>query len=510
MASKTPAAEPPPELSGHFRRMQATEDVTRALLSRPRLSLRMQLLLGFLVVFLFAAGIATAIIISIYRVEQKVKFLEIVNDYVLEIDEARRHEKNYFLYGTNLGDALDSVHRAKGLLQGRSQQLARVIGSRQVAGIWSNIGAYEKLLQELVKLDRRAGGAPGARQRTEYASRVRRQGQRMVRLARQLMNKERVAIEAAVAGSRRIQIYSLVFLLIFMISTAVLISGNIVRSIVRFESYAQRIAAGDFTPIGPVRKYRDEFTQLVLAINRMMIDLQKHEAMLIQAHKMRAIGTLTAGVAHELNNPLNNITLTSEMLLEDFDELDAGEQREMVSDVVREAERAKNIVSNLLDFTRESETRLEPLDLVQLVRSTIALVHNQVKIAGIKVELNAMDTPPPILGDSQQLTQVFVNLILNAVQASERGGKIQVLVHPADRADHLSVKIIDYGTGMPKHILTRIFDPFFTTKDKGQGTGLGLSVSQGIIAKHNGRMLVDSREGRGSTFTVILPVTTVS
>ena len=332
----------------------------------------------------------------------------------------------------------------------------------------------------------------------------------MILFAQDLMRKERKSLAKTISGSRQIQSYSLIFLLIFMITTAYLIGGNIVRSIVRFESYAERIAAGDFTPITPTRRYRDEFTNLGVAINHMMLELRKHEAMLIQAHKMRAIGTLTAGVAHELNNPLNNITITAHMLLEDYEELEDTERKDMAKDVVQEVDRAKKIVSNLLDFTRESETKLEPLDLVVLVQDTIALAANQIKIAGIKVSFSSIDDPPRIQGDSQQLQQVFLNLILNALQSSTRGSKIQVTVHPSDEPNNLSVKVIDYGTGIPEHILPRIFDPFFTTKEQGKGTGLGLSVSQGIIAKHGGRMLVDSQEGRGTTFTVILPVVTIS
>lgn len=299
------------ELTDHYDRMREAEDVTKALLARPRLSLRVQLLLGFLMVFLFALGIATTIIVSIYKVEKKITFLEIVNDYVLEIDQARRYEKNFFLYDTNLRDALDSVYKAKEILEGNKKEIVRVIGGKQWRGIVTNIDGYERLLAKL-----RKKGNVDVEQKKEVELEVRKQGQKMIFLANDLMKKERRSIEIAITGSRKIQVYSLAFLLIFMITTAYLISGNIVRSIVRFESYAQRIAAGDFTPITPARRYRDEFTNLGVAINYMMQELQKHEAMLIQAHKMRAIGTLTAGVAHELNNPLNNITITAHMLLE--------------------------------------------------------------------------------------------------------------------------------------------------------------------------------------------------
>jgi two-component system NtrC family sensor kinase len=221
------------------------------------------------------------------------------------------------------------------------------------------------------------------------------------------------------------------------------------------------------------------------------------------------VGTLTAGVAHELNNPLNNITITAHMLLEDYETLADEEVREMLKDVVSEAGRSKDIISNLLDFARESGSQLEPLDLRQLLKDTINLASNQIKLSGIKIEFQATDNLPRVHGDSQQLRQVFLNLILNAIDASPKGGKIQVLVLPADEPNYVAVKFMDFGTGIPEHILGSIFDPFFTTKGKGKGTGLGLSVSQGIVAKHGGRIRVSSIEGKGATFTVTLPVTTI-
>ena len=118
-------------------------------------------------------------------------------------------------------------------------------------------------------------------------------------------------------------------------------------------------------------------------------------------------------------------------------------------------------------------------------------------------------TAPQIHGDIQQLRQVFLNLIFNAIDSSEKGDKIQVFVIPADEPDYVAVKILDFGSGIPEHILSSIFDPFFTTKGQGRGTGLGLSVSQGIITKHGGRIQVSSKMGEGSIFGVTLPVTTI-
>lgn len=485
-------------------RWQEAKDVTEALLSRPRVSLRFQMVVGFLAVFVIAAVITGAIVVSIYGVKDRVTFLEIVNAYVFDIEEARRFEKNFFLYGTNLNDALDSVGKAKSAINKSKAEVVHVVGKKQWQGIHDNILAYEALLRELEVVNRTRGTLPTEDE--DLGIRVRRQGQQLIALATDLMEKEKASLHAAIDGSRKLQSYSLAFLLLFIITTAFLISRSIVKSIERYEFYAERIASGDFTPISPTRRYRDEFTNLAVAINHMMVELQKHEAMLVQAHKMRAIGTLTAGVAHELNNPLNNISLTSHMLLEDMDNLEADECKDMLQDVVNEVERSKKIVSNLLDFTRENETNLEPIHVVELLQNTAHLAANQLRIAGIKLEFNTTDDLPPISGDKQQLTQVFLNLLLNAVAASPRGSKIQLLVHPADQPGHLSIKVVDRGTGIPKHVLHRVFDPFFTTKEAGKGTGLGLSVSQGIVEKHGGRIFVDSQEGRGSTFSVVLPV----
>ena len=497
-------------LEGHYEHIKAAESARQALLARRRFSLRLQIYLGFFMVFLFAVGIATILMTSMYHVEEKLHILEIVNDYVIEIQQARRFEKNYFLYGTNLSDALENVYQAKDIFDRNSKELKKILTEGGKSANPPDINLYEGLLKRLAELEQE--GKESQRyliEKKELELELRKHGQRMVSFAQDLMNKEKTAVTETLARSRNIHIYSLVFLLIFIFFNAYLLGSRILGNISRFADYAQRIASGDFTPITPTRSFRDEFTELAIAINHMIQELESREAVLIQSHKMRAVGTLTAGVAHELNNPLNNITLTAHMLLEDYQSLSDKDRKEMIEDVVSEAKRSKDIISNLLDFARESGTQLEPLDLKQLLKDTINLAANQIKLSGIRIEFQATDNLPRVHGDSQQLRQVFLNLILNAIDASAKGSKIQALVLPADEPNYVAVKIIDSGTGIPDHILNSIFDPFFTTKGKGKGTGLGLSVSQGIVAKHGGLIRVSSREGQGSTFTVTLPVTTI-
>ncbi len=497
-------------LEGQQDQIKAAESARRALMNRRRFSLRLQIYLGFFLVFLFAVAIATVLLITTYQVEEKLRVLEIVNDYVIEIQQARRFEKNYFLYGTNLSDALENIYQAREIFDRNAEELATIQGKSGRKIVQPDINLYEGLLKRLVELEHRGEETQQyLKDKKEIELELRKHGQKMVSFAQELMSGEKSAVSETLARSRNIHTFSLIFLLIFIVINAYLLGSRILSSIDRFALYARRIASGDFTPITPTRPFRDEFTDLAIAVNQMIQELESREAVLIQSHKMRAVGTLTAGVAHELNNPLNNVTLTAHMLLEDYDSLSDEERKEMIRDVVNETKRSKDIISNLLDFARESGSQLEPLDLKEILRDTINLAANQIKLSGIRIEFQATDNLPRIHGDSQQLRQVFLNLILNAIDASSKGGKIQVLVLPADDPGYVAVKVIDTGKGIPDHILGSIFDPFFTTKGKGKGTGLGLSVSQGIIAKHGGQIRVSSQEGKGSTFTVTLPVTTI-
>jgi two-component system NtrC family sensor kinase len=505
-----PAADANIRVEGRYERIKAAEAAHRALLARPRISLHLQINLAFLLIFLFVLAISVALVLNMYSVESRMRWLEIVNEFVAEIDQTRRFEKNYFLYGSNLNDAVENAFRANDLLDRNSEEIGKLLGKGGQAVVLKNIKEYEGLLQQLEKLEQKGTkDAQYQRVKHEIEPQLRKYGHQLLSYGQDLMQREKKSLTDAIARSRHITIFALVILLIFLGVHAFFLGTRLLRTIKRFSNYAQRIASGDYTPIMPARFYRDEFTELAVAFNRMIQDLENREAVLIQSHKMRAVGTLTAGVAHELNNPLNNITLTADMLFEDYDTLSDAERKEMIGDVVNEAGRSKKIISNLLDFARESGSQLEPLDLVHLLKETINLASNQIKLSGIKIEFQTADNLPRVHGDIQQLEQVFLNLILNAIDASPKGSKIQVIIVPADDPHYLAVKIIDFGSGIPRHILSSIFDPFFTTKGKGKGTGLGLSVSQGIVGKHGGRIRVSSREGAGSSFTVTLPVTTI-
>jgi len=271
----------------------------------------------------------------------------------------------------------------------------------------------------------------------------------------------------------------------------------------------QKFAVGDFSPITPTRKYMDEFTHLAIALNNMMYEIEKRQHLLVESHKLRAIGNLTAGVAHELNNPLNNIILTAEMMKESYKELSEEESMDMINDLVVQGERAQTVVNNLLDFARESETKTEYLHIEKLIDETIQLAKNQIKLSKIKLETIIDKNLPPLFGDRNLLIQVFLNLFINALDSMADGGKLSIKVSKEERTGFISIRIRDTGCGIPNHILGSIFNPFFTTKPTSKGTGLGLSVSKGIIEKHGGDIDVKSKEGVGTTFTVHLPIVSI-
>jgi two-component system NtrC family sensor kinase len=498
------------DVRGVYEQMKVVEEARHALLNRKRFSVRNQIYIVYAIVFLFALGIAIALISNIYEIQSRLEFMETVNEFSSEIQQARRYEKNFFLYGTNLDDALDNVRLARNIMNDHADSFASILGQGSMQTNLHQLEAYTDLLERMEDLQR---NEPAVLADKAYLRKIenelRQYGKNMVTSAQGFMEKEKMALSKSLKHSIDIHIYSLVVLLIFLAINSYLLVSRIFSNLKRFTVYAQRIAAGDFSPITPVRRFRDEFTDLSIAINEMEREIVNRESALIQAHKLKAVGTLTAGVAHELNNPINNIMLTVYMLMEDNATLSETERLEMLQDAAEESGRAKKIVANLLDFAREGASTIDILDLEKILKDTIQLAENQIRMSDIKIELQVTENLPPIHGDGQKLQQVLLNLMLNAADASTKGSKIQVIALPHEKADHVAIKVVDYGTGIPRHVLTSIFDPFFTTKDKGKGTGLGLSVSQGIVAKHGGKILVNSEEGSGSIFTVVLPVTTL-
>jgi PAS domain S-box-containing protein len=232
------------------------------------------------------------------------------------------------------------------------------------------------------------------------------------------------------------------------------------------------------------------------------------EAQLSQADKLSSIGLLAAGVAHEVNTPLAVISSYAQMLSK---QLQGDPQKgALMEKITRQTFRASEIVNNLLNFSRTSGTEFADVDVNRIIHDTMALLEHQFKITKIRVQDELSGQLPPISGNAGRLQQVFLNLFLNARDAMPEGGTLRVAT---SNGDSVSVVVSDTGAGIAQEHIRRIYDPFFTTKaspqqpQQSRGTGLGLSVTYGIIQEHAGKIRVESRPGEGTTFYLDFPLT---
>jgi two-component system, NtrC family, sensor kinase len=473
-----------------------------ALTSRPRISIRTRIAAGFLVTFVFTCCITIAAMVFISNIATRQSLLEQASNIEFEIQQARRFEKNWFLYGTNLFDALENIQNAENLLDKSRDEMLRIVGAEKYEQMKNNLAHYRVTLVELDAVAQSADSSIVNRRRTLEAD-LRQYGSEIVTEASDVVSQERFRIRSWLRTSMVIAVAALVVILIFVAFIAAFITRQIIRPFGRFENYTRRIAAGDFSLITPIRKYRDEFTNLAIALNHMLLEIKKHEDQLIQSRKMAAIGNLTAGIAHELNNPLNNIGITAEALIDEFDSWSREEKLKMLNTVATQVERAGTTVANLLDFTRRDESSFEEVSINAVLERTLNLVGNEISLNNVRLETDLGNNLPRVMGNAHNLQQVFLNLFLNAIQAMPDGGILKVRSY-IDRGE-VKIDVGDSGVGIPAENLDKIFDPFFTTKEIGKGTGLGLSVSYGIIRKHHGHVEVQSEIGQGTTFSITLP-----
>jgi signal transduction histidine kinase len=266
---------------------------------------------------------------------------------------------------------------------------------------------------------------------------------------------------------------------------------------------------------------RDAFNEMAATLGAQHADLaqkqldleesfrrnREAQAQLSQSERLASLGTLAAGVAHELNQPLMLIRGYAQRLLSRKNEV-GQKAREEIEIIEEETGRMMRIIRHLKDFSRRSTGEHQEVDINAIVRSSLALCSEQLRLHNIEITVDLDDPPPRVWGDPIQLTQVFVNLITNAREAIEEvGGGALVVQTCSTQAHSVEVSFADTGHGIEPEVLPRIFDPFFTTKAAGSGTGLGLSIALGLAQAHAGQITVDSQSGRGARFTVQLPAT---
>ncbi|MBF0416793.1 MAG: HAMP domain-containing protein [Magnetococcales bacterium] len=453
-------------------------------------SLQQKVILGYTLISALALGLSLFTLVELRTVSQQLLSGEKVITMLNHILELRRFEKNFLLYHQQEDREQLSLYLEE---IKRDVQLIPSLGRTLVE--------YDALLP---RLDDDAA-----------AKELRILGKSLVTAAEQSAVVARRQVHEALARHRQQLLLAMVVVAVVIVLAGRSVSHWIVQPLRRIEESMASVVDGRFETLR-IHSGDREIQSLTQAFNTVLKELQRRQKHLLRSEKLAALGTLMSGVAHELNNPLSNISTSCQILLEERERLEPGFCAEMLGQIDEQTLRARNIVRSLLDFSRERSFESQPLALAGLIKEVIRFSQG-VLPQHIQVHI---DIPPAlmIVGDRQRLQQLFINLLKNAVDAIPKAGEITIRARhgSADpsapgRAVGLSrdrwveIEMRDSGIGIRADQMSRIFDPFFSTKPVGQGSGLGLTVVHEVVEEHEGEIVVESVPGRGSCFTIRLP-----
>ena len=467
-------------------------------------SIRGKIIISLLVLYFLGSLAAVAALFSTSRVESKIEVIESFYELNQKILETRRHEKNFLLYGNN-SDLVSALNYLEEVRTTINKPMESFFLSPDQEALTRNIelDEYARILTQL--------GIPQLppTKAAVLKAQLRRLGHELTQVVFELDTHARQEVEKEARRYREMVLGILGTALMLGALLCIFLVRWIVQPLQAIRQATGRIMVGemDTIPMGRAIRSSIEGVELVESLNKMLSALEAKQNQLIQSTKLAAIGKVTAGIAHEINNPLNNISLTAEVLLEDLPNLDCSERMEMVRDVLVQADRAREVVRHLLDFSRTRKpTVREKVNLLKLLSASMVLLKNQMRIAQVETTASFPEEPLLVLGNPNQLQQVLVNIILNGIQAMEPGGTLKLSASVDQENKKALLTISDTGTGIPVASQAQIFDPFFTTKN--DGTGLGLSVSYAIIRDHHGDITLESSPDKGTTFRVVLPLLT--
>ncbi|MBI5102949.1 MAG: hypothetical protein HZB33_14105 [Nitrospirae bacterium] len=519
------------------------------------MSLQKKIILSFLISSALIAALALAGYVSFVEIRKEIRYLELSDSLRSKTLQLRRHEKNYLIYQEP--KELESVYsylaeiRAiirqnrqifpTGKLQaldGKTEEYSRTftIIEKRAVSVREELGRLNKngktrvyapivettflespvvnaeLLRNVFGLTAEAPVIASLNEINAEIISLRKQGEEILVLSKDLDSSAREKVEQAIGYTQKAALVLFPLSLIFGISALFIISRSAVNHLKIITGAIEKTGKGDFASL-QVPHEQDEVGRLIDAFNKMENDLierdmeiERKNEELLQNRKLASIGTLASGVAHELNNPLNNIYLSAQILSKEIgDQITCPEiVKETVGDIFSQTQRVKRIVSDLLEFSREKPPALEAVDIVGVVGGVIHQMTASGELDRVTCSVKAPDKVV-LQADRQLMEQVFINLITNAVHAMNGEGLLTIEIAQDNEAGNNSVtcRITDTGAGIPPENIQRIFDPFYTTK--GRGTGLGLAIVYNIIEKHKGRISVESHIDRGTTFTISLP-----
>jgi signal transduction histidine kinase len=426
----------------------------------------------------------------------KFRFTAIADDLNATFLEMRLSEKNYFLYGDQaaLSDISAKIEKTTLTLHEVKDDVVRAVGPASYAGLTELLDNYGRMITNL-----RQDG----RKDQEARQRLRTVGQNLKNYSEKITALERDKVATIITKSKTILLFSFWAVVLFAISFSQQIVRNISNSLRRIVDLTQAISHGNFQPIEK-KGSDDEMAAVITAINAMAKELNDREKEIVQSKRLASIGVLVAGVAHELNNPLNNISMIAQTYADVYDQLSREERINFMAQIEEQTERLRIIIRNLLDFSKPKEPHLTRAEPNEVIQKTLELVSNMLDVSNIRTTVELADVLPDIFIDDHQIQQVLVNIATNAIQAMDKGGQLTIRSRYLEKEDEVEFELRDTGKGIPPEFLEHIFDPFFTTKGEG-GTGLGLWVSYGIVKRHYGNLRVESSVDGGTAFFITLP-----
>lgn len=436
-----------------------------------------------------------------------------VSDFRERTLEMRRHEKNFFLY-RDPADRFAALELADGIasdLSARRELFLELLAAGELDGLVNALGEYRALFDATDALD--AG--------KEQALRA--FGHAISDAAENLSRRERAALVQSVRGSTRAMILFALAVVVLGLLAGQLIARMVARPLRQLEDELLPLAEGHFSQFTAPSRDR-EFVSLTQALNRMLTELDVRRRQVLHADKLSSMGVLASGVAHELNNPLGNISSAAQILAEEIGEEDT--RRSWVEQIDTEAERGRRIVRTLLDYARQRDFLPERVALEEVLDKSFILLGKR-RLAADRLHIE-MQSDLAVWVDEQRMQQVFINLIRNALDAG--AGQLRIAARRAiwresrpgaganlagavlemqDDRRLTVIHVIDDGPGIPPNVLPHVFDPFFTTRGTGHGeshgVGLGLYVVEEIVAEHGGCVAAENLAEGGARFTLWLP-----
>ena len=478
-------------------------------------SIRGRIRLGFYGLAAVVAAFAAVAYLDLRWLERRIGEGDAVAEFREHTLEMRRFEKNLFLYRgrTDLDAALRHATDASRVLQGKRDAFVEALPSTELDALEQSLRHYISLLGRYEP----SGASSNLQQEIRVI------GHRISETADAITDNERALVAHATQQSGLVLVLSVAVVVVLAGLLGRLLSRSVARPLEELETALRPIGEGRYAAL-TVRSTDREIVSFVLAFNAMLEELKSRQQQLLRSEKLASLGTLLAGVAHELNNPLSNISTSCQILKEETGGRGSEFEHELLEQIDEQTLRARNIVRSLLDFSRERTLALETMPLRPLVQETVRFLRGQ-KPAGVEIRVDVPDSVH-VCGSRQRLQQALLNLLKNGLEAAGERGVVTVRAQRWRKGETgmrladatvdyrgvcetapevVDIEVHDSGPGIPADILARIFDPFFTTKDVGQGSGLGLTVVHDIVEEHGGCIAVRSAPGTGTSFFIRLP-----